>query len=196
MTSELPLRERKKAQTRQRLRDVAHELFAEHGYDGTTVAAIAAAAEVSEPTFFRYYPSKASVAAAPLDDIVEALIDAFAAQPAELSPIEACIAATHDYERIAPAFRPAATQQLRQVIDGKGFAFGLIEVFDSGRLSFAEEVGRRAGIDAGSVEATQTATLVGGIVFAALRSWLGDPDSNDPVAMARDGFELLRRGLA
>ncbi len=57
-TKPLGLRERKKLQTRVTLRKVAFELFRTQGYDETTVAQIAAAAEVSPATFFRYFATK------------------------------------------------------------------------------------------------------------------------------------------
>lgn len=49
-------RERKKAQTRKALADAAVRLFAEHGYDGVTVAQIAEAADVSIATLFAHVP--------------------------------------------------------------------------------------------------------------------------------------------
>lgn len=45
-------------QTRQRIVDTALALFAEHGYDGTTMRAIATAAEVSLGSAYYYFPSK------------------------------------------------------------------------------------------------------------------------------------------
>jgi AcrR family transcriptional regulator len=51
-------RERKKAQTRQRLQEQALRLFVERGYEATTVEQIVAAAGVSHMTFFRYFPTK------------------------------------------------------------------------------------------------------------------------------------------
>ena len=54
----LGLRERKKLRTRANLRTRAFELFHRQGYDETTVAEIAEAADVSQTTFFRYFPSK------------------------------------------------------------------------------------------------------------------------------------------
>ncbi|MFJ6349598.1 TetR/AcrR family transcriptional regulator [Streptomyces sp. NPDC054835] len=52
------LRERKKERTRQTLSDIAVALFLEKGFDAVSVAEIAAAAEVSKPTLFRYFPAK------------------------------------------------------------------------------------------------------------------------------------------
>ncbi|MEU6933751.1 TetR family transcriptional regulator [Streptomyces sp. NPDC046385] len=52
------LRELKKERTRQALSDIAVALFLEKGFDAVSVAEIAAAAEVSKPTLFRYFPAK------------------------------------------------------------------------------------------------------------------------------------------
>ncbi|GAA4827603.1 TetR family transcriptional regulator [Actinomycetospora corticicola] len=55
------LRERKKQRTRAELQRHALRLFRDHGYAATTVDDIAAAAEVSRSTFFRYFPTKEDV---------------------------------------------------------------------------------------------------------------------------------------
>ncbi|MEU8777230.1 TetR family transcriptional regulator [Streptomyces sp. NPDC048606] len=52
------LRESKKLRTRRRLAATALELFLERGFDAVSVADVAAAAEVSKPTLFRYFPTK------------------------------------------------------------------------------------------------------------------------------------------
>ncbi|THA57622.1 TetR/AcrR family transcriptional regulator [Streptomyces sp. A1136] len=52
------LRESKKLRTRHHLAATAIELFLERGFDAVSVADVAAAAEVSKPTLFRYFPTK------------------------------------------------------------------------------------------------------------------------------------------
>ncbi|MFE0807185.1 TetR/AcrR family transcriptional regulator [Streptomyces sp. NPDC058848] len=55
---ETGLRERKRQRTIQVLSDTAVRLFVEKGFDAVSVAEVAAAAEVSKPTLFRYFPAK------------------------------------------------------------------------------------------------------------------------------------------
>jgi AcrR family transcriptional regulator len=61
------LRERKKDRTRRALADAAMRLFAERGYEDTTIADLAASAEVSLRTFYSYFPAKEDVLFADLD---------------------------------------------------------------------------------------------------------------------------------
>jgi len=55
------LRERKKARLRQEIIDTAIRLFRKHGYENTRVEDIVQVLEISQPTFFRYFPSKDAV---------------------------------------------------------------------------------------------------------------------------------------
>jgi AcrR family transcriptional regulator len=55
------LRDRKRARIKRMLQAEALRLFAEKGYEGTTVEDIADAAAISPRTFFRYFPSKEDV---------------------------------------------------------------------------------------------------------------------------------------
>ena len=58
---ELGLRERKKARLRQQIIDTSIRLFRKRGYEGTRVEDIVQVLEISQPTFFRYFPSKDAV---------------------------------------------------------------------------------------------------------------------------------------
>ena len=55
------LRERKKARLRQQIIDTSIKLFRKRGYENTRVEDIVQVLEISQPTFFRYFPSKDAV---------------------------------------------------------------------------------------------------------------------------------------
>src|SRR3954447_21791486 len=74
------LRERKKQQTRQAIHVAAMRLFAERGFEATTIADIAEAADISPRTFFAYFPSKESVVFADVDPKVQDFSEFLAAR--------------------------------------------------------------------------------------------------------------------
>ena len=72
----LSLRERKRQRTRAALVAAAIELFERDGYEETTVAKIAAAADIGTRTFFGYFASKEELLFPRADDRVAAALDA------------------------------------------------------------------------------------------------------------------------
>jgi len=104
------LRERKKARTRAAIREHALRLFREQGYDATTVEQIAAAAEVSPSTFFRYFPTKEDVVLQ--DGFDDLMFEAFDRQPPSLTPVAALRAAMR--ETIA-TFTPAEWAEFQEM---------------------------------------------------------------------------------
>jgi AcrR family transcriptional regulator len=58
---EVGLRERKKARLRTQIIDTAIKLFRKHGYQTTRIDDIVRTLDISQPTFFRYFPSKDAV---------------------------------------------------------------------------------------------------------------------------------------
>ncbi|MFI7017112.1 TetR family transcriptional regulator [Streptomyces sp. NPDC050164] len=83
------LRERKKQRTRDALLRAALELFATRGYDETTVDDIAAAVDVSQRTFFRYFAGKEETAFYVPRLAETQVVEAVRARPPGEAPLEA-----------------------------------------------------------------------------------------------------------
>nr|WP_245244819.1 TetR/AcrR family transcriptional regulator [Streptomyces palmae] len=95
------LRERKKIRTRQAIRHAAYRLFEEQGYEATPVDQIAAAAEVSPSTVFRYFPTKEDIVLS--DEYDPAVREAMLARPAD--------------EPLMETLRHAIVDPMRQLVE-------------------------------------------------------------------------------
>jgi AcrR family transcriptional regulator len=83
------LRERKKAKTRAAIVDAAYRLFEERGFQATTVADIAADAEIAPRTFFAYFRSKEDVVYCDFDERYASLAAHLHERPAGETAIDA-----------------------------------------------------------------------------------------------------------
>lgn len=81
----------------------AVDLFAEHGYDTTTVAQIAERAGVTKSTFFRHFPDKRELLVAGQDALSTLLAEGITEAPATATPLEAVAAGL---ERAADTMGP------------------------------------------------------------------------------------------
>lgn len=61
MVEQSGLRERKKRKTMRHIRDMAFDLFEDHGFDAVTVERIADVAEVSPSSIYRYFHTKEGI---------------------------------------------------------------------------------------------------------------------------------------
>jgi AcrR family transcriptional regulator len=90
------LRERKRDRTRRALVDAALDLFERNGYDGTTVADIAEAAEIGTRTFFSYFASKEELLFPESDARVAAAVTAIANREPGDRPADVLLRALRD----------------------------------------------------------------------------------------------------
>ncbi len=77
------LRQRKKESSRRAIEDAAWELFAEKGYEETSINDIAERADVAPRTFFRYFPTKEAVMYPQFEELLQSVRDAFRKRPAD-----------------------------------------------------------------------------------------------------------------
>jgi len=176
------LRERKRLRTRQALIDAAAELFERHGYDGTTIADIAAAADVSTRTFFSYFSSKEEVLFPDADARVQAALRAIDARRPGERPTEILLRALGELGDAADDLvGPMAALRLRFVksvrsVRGKGLQRQLdaqTEIAARLHAAFPDEL-----------DEVEAAALVGAFVGAiggALEVLLREDDDPDVV---------------
>ncbi|MFI5761642.1 TetR/AcrR family transcriptional regulator [Streptomyces sp. NPDC051563] len=81
-----------KPNARQRLVMAALSLFAEQGFDATTVAQIAERAELTRSTFFRHFGDKREILTAGQDVLSRLLAEGIASAPADVTPMAAVAA--------------------------------------------------------------------------------------------------------
>jgi AcrR family transcriptional regulator len=101
-----------------RLQEAALALFIESGFNDVTVADIAAEAEVSERTFFRYFATKEEVLFGESDLLLAEIITAIRQAPATASPADLVGAAM---SRLIQLFEPERSKhrQRSAVIDAE-----------------------------------------------------------------------------
>ena len=187
------LRDRKKARTRAELRQHALRLFAERGYDATTVDDIADAAVVSRSTFFRYFGSKEDVVLADDDD--ERFRDAFAAQPPGTALLDALTgalrAAVSDLDEAELEREETRMALIRSVpaLERVHQARSARDVQDVARL-----IAPAVGCDAHDPEVLVFAGIFAGVRLAA-RVHTGYESGSGYIDTALSMLGLLRHGV-
>jgi len=98
---------------RGRLEQAAMELYAERGYEQTTVTEIAKRAGLTERTFFRHYADKREVLFAGSALLRERMVGGLAGAPPSAPPIDAVAAALQEAAAVLDERRPQARQRQR-----------------------------------------------------------------------------------
>jgi len=169
-------------------------IFAERGFDATTVDDIAAAAGIGRRTFFRYYASKNDVAWGEFDAHLETMRAALAAVPADapvLPALRRAILAFNTYpvteadwhrRRMALILRTPALQ-----------AHSMLR-YARWRDVVAEFVAARTGRAVGVLEPQATAWAFLGVAVAGYEEWLAHADA-DLIPILDRALALLVEGL-
>jgi AcrR family transcriptional regulator len=191
---ERSLRERKKAATRARLMDVALRLFAERGFDATTVEEIADAAEVAPRTFFRYFPTKVDVLFGDHEAFVALLRDTLATRPAAepvLGAVRRASLAWIDRVSATPSIFLVRSRLAASVPEAHAHSRYLDAEFEN---VIAEAVAATRKTDqAGDLEARMLARTAWAATRAARDVWLAT--EADPRALVNRAFDHLERGF-
>jgi len=193
-------RERKKRLTKQRIVKEAVRLFAEQGYEQTTVAQIAAASDVDPKTFFNYFPSKDAVLFADVERDVEVLYAAIARRGPDEGPGAALVRMVEEY---AAHRRPQVPAREAEELSEISRLYLETPALQAKGLYLMAEVQRRVtdalaeaypGLDPVTA-AAMVGALVGAIQQATLESVRRGRSQKELWESARRAADLAARGL-
>ncbi|MGC9336425.1 MAG: TetR/AcrR family transcriptional regulator [Anaerolineae bacterium] len=190
----LSRRERKKLETRQGLMEAALRLFAEHGYEATTVKDITSAADVAKGTFFNYFATK------------EAILPAIAAL--RLEQLEEVLTPEHGapesaVARIKLALRLVGESPLCQNQLAEQLFAAMIHRRDAGpgqalRDLLAEQVrqAQASGEICSSLDPVYLAGVIRALFFQRLLMWHGAHRPTSLRELIDESVDLLMDGVA
>jgi AcrR family transcriptional regulator len=190
------LRERKKARTREAILDAALELFAAKGFDATTVEDIAAAAEVSPRTFFRYFESKLDLVMAHNDAEAHKAFGALlAARPRD----EDIVKAMREVLRgeLEPRMHdPRIRREFEVMLTTPSLRHLAREHFHEEEAELVGAVAAPLGVPPGSLVAQVVTGMMASTIWSVFDHWVADgahPDRIDE--MMDDAFAMLAEGV-
>jgi AcrR family transcriptional regulator len=163
---------------------VALGLFAERGYERTTVDDVAGAAGVSARTVFRYFPVKADLLFGGTDDDLEELRRLLAQQDAALAPFEAGQHALGEFS--ARIGGPGNAQRARVITASPSLAARALEVREEWAEAVAAELATRRGLATPDERDRLAGLLVVAVLVSAVREW--SLDGSSPAAL-REAIE-------
>ncbi len=190
-------RERKKLETRQALEQAALRLFAERGYDQTTVEDIAEAADVAVRTFFRYFSSKQDVLFGEVvADRLGRLRTELANRPAAEDPITAVQAVMELLDFDSPEEEEQILARMELMRAQPSFVSRYLELIDQMRATVVEFVAERTGLDPSR---DLYPLLVGGACAtawdASLKLWVESGATRSLRTLRNEAFATLIEGL-
>jgi AcrR family transcriptional regulator len=178
-------RERRKARTRAEIQQHALRLFAEQGYQQTTVDQIAAAADVSPRTFFRYFRSKEDTVT--FDRLDPELMRSLARQPADLDLLSALRAAVREvYATLDRLHNEQERQRMRLFVTEPELSSRLTESFSAGVDTLADAIAQRSRRSTDDLAVRAAAGAISGVMFAVFDRLITDgaPDWAETVDRA------------
>jgi AcrR family transcriptional regulator len=177
---------------RGRLARAAMELYAERGFDETTVADIARRAGLTERTFFRHFADKREVLFAGSSRLQDLMVAAVADAPASATPIEAVAAGV---VAAATVLTDRAFSRHRQALIESHPTLQERELIKMATLgsAFASALRGRGVTEPGASLTAEAAIAVFRVAFDA---WVKDAGDRSLSALIAEAFAELRSLVA
>ncbi|WP_432832258.1 TetR family transcriptional regulator [Dactylosporangium sp. CA-092794] len=188
------LRERKKQKTRWAIQEHALRLFAQQGYDATTIEQIAEAAEVSPSTFFRYFKTKEDVVIQ--DRYDEVMAEEIRNAPPDLPPLEvirASIKAT--FGTIGPNELEQTLQRARLQFAVPALRMRALDNMQDSIRYLAAPLAERLGRPADDFRCQAFVGACVGALINAIMAWVQHGQKTDDVnALIDEALSVIAEG--
>jgi mycofactocin system transcriptional regulator len=166
------------ATTRQELELVARELFAERGFDATTVDDIATAAGIGRRTFFRYFASKNDVVWGDFDRSLAELRDRLAGGARSRSLLDVLREAVLAFNELEDDDTDWHRDRMRLILEVPALQAHSTLRYAAWRGVVAEFAAARLGLPPGDLLPQLVGHLALGAALAAYEQWLRDPGAD------------------
>jgi len=187
------LRERKKTKTRAAIQGCALRLFRQHGYEATTVQQIIEEADVSESTFFRYFPTKAEVVLT--DEFDPLIVGAFRSQPSELAVLPALRAAFKAvFSHLSSEEESEQQGRMALVLAVPELRAAVLDQLASAMTLLTDVVAERVGRPVDDPDVRTLAGAVIGVAMSVMFAIADDP-SKELAVLIDEAMERLEGGL-
>jgi AcrR family transcriptional regulator len=188
------LRERKKAQTRAAIQTHALRLFREQGYDATTIEQIIESADVSETTFFRYFPTKEDVVLQ--DDFDPLIVGTYQAQPPGLPPVPALRATFAAlFAHMSAEQQAEQRERVALILSVPRLRAGMLDQFAKAMQLLAGAMAERSGRRPDDFAVRTVAGAAVGAMMAVFAAMADDPDA-DLASLIDQAIAHLEAGLS
>jgi len=195
-SSELGLREQKKAMARANALDVAHVLFREKGFDQTTLEDICAESGISKRTFFRYFKDKESLVFPNRDTRLEAFRGFLQMYGDADNPFEVLRVATKVFSTEYNSNSDKILAQQVLINSSGALRARESEIDRDWELEIAAAFGRRSAPGRpNELWAAVAAGAVMGVVRATMRQWFAHGCLEDLNELGQMAIDSLERGF-
>lgn len=188
------LRTRKKEKTRLAIQDAALELFAEHGFENTTVEQIAALAEISTATFFRYFKSKGDAVFGGDSDeratLLPALAQAIIERPLHEDDLTAISQAV--MSEWVPLLEPTRIRRHFLAAEPSPLLTGLsTKLTVKWQTTISEALAKRNGLDTPDHKCSVAATMALAILTQTAHAWVHGSIQGELADALAHGYEMM-----
>jgi mycofactocin system transcriptional regulator len=167
---------RPEATSHAQIEQIAFRLFAERGFDGTTLDAIAAEVGVGRRTLFRYYSSKNDIPWGQFNRTLEGFRQILDDMPTDIPLHEAVHRGVMAFNDFPEDASPPHRERMRLILETPTLQAHSVLRYAEWRSVIADYVARRLGLEPTDLLPTVVAQVSLALALSAYEQWLREPD--------------------